>query len=113
VLIVVSVPARRFIDKLQKFVSSHQPAASDTAASLKLMQPMKTRMSKMDHHLKGETDHHFATLMSMHHQSGINMAKAYLPNAKVPEIKAMAQKIMNEQQKEKQKLASWLQEHPQ
>ena len=100
-------------DKLKKFTDSHQPAAADTAASMKLMQPMKTMMGSMDHNMKGTTDHHFASLMSMHHQSGIDMAKAYLPNAKVPELKAMAQKIMDEQQKEKQMLDTWLQEHPQ
>ncbi|GEO07304.1 MULTISPECIES: DUF305 domain-containing protein [Adhaeribacter] len=100
-------------EKLQKFVSSHQPAAADTAASMKLMQPMKTMMTSMDHNMKGTTDHHFASLMSMHHQSAIDMANAYLPNAKVPEIKAMAQKIIKDQEKEIQQLDTWLQAHPQ
>ncbi len=67
----------------------------------------------MNHNMAGTTDHHFASLMSMHHQSGIDMVKAYLPQAKEPEIKAMAQKIMDEQQKEKQELDAWLQKHPQ
>ena len=100
-------------DKLRKFTDSHEPVAKDTAASMKLMQPMKAMMAGMDHSMKGTTDHHFASLMGMHHQSGIDMAKAYLPNAKVPEIKAMAQKIIDDQQKEKQQLDTWLQGHPQ
>ncbi len=100
-------------DKLQKFADSHEPVVKDTAASMKLMQPMKAMMADMDHNMKGTTDHHFASLMSMHHQSGMDMAKAYLPNAKVPEIKAMAQKIIADQQKEKQMLDSWVQQHPQ
>ncbi|PIQ21354.1 MAG: DUF305 domain-containing protein [Cytophagales bacterium CG18_big_fil_WC_8_21_14_2_50_42_9] len=99
--------------KLQNFIDSHEPVVNDTSASMKLMQPMKTMMTSMDHNMKGTTDHHFASLMSMHHQSGIDMANAYLPNAKVPEIKAMAQKIINDQQKEIQQLDTWLQEHPQ
>ncbi|RNI24071.1 DUF305 domain-containing protein [Rufibacter latericius] len=100
-------------DRLQQFVSSHQPASGDTAASMQLMQPMKAMMAGMDHSMKGTTDHHFASLMAMHHQSGIDMAKAYLPNAKVPELKAMAQKIVEDQQKEKEMLDTWLKGHPQ
>ena len=100
-------------EKLQKFISSHQSGAADTAASMKLMQPMETMMTSMDHNMKGTTDHHFASLMRMHHQSGVDMANAYLPNAKVPEIKAMAQKIIKDQEKEIQQLDTWLQEHPQ
>lgn len=100
------------IDQLKKFTDSHQPAAGDTATSMKLMRSMDGAMAGMDHNMKGTTDHHFASLMGMHHQSGIDMAKAYLPNAKVPELKAMAQKIIADQQKEKQMLDTWLQEHP-
>lgn len=40
------------------------------------------------------------------------MVKAYLPLAKAPEAKDMAQKIVDEQQKEKQKPDEWLQQHP-
>ncbi|QMU26538.1 DUF305 domain-containing protein (plasmid) [Adhaeribacter radiodurans] len=100
-------------DRLKSFTDSHEPVTKDTASSMKLMQPMKAMMAGMDHNMKGTTDHHFASLMSMHHQSGIDMAKAYLPQAKIPELKTMAQKIIDDQQKEKQQLDSWLQEQPQ
>ncbi|QNF31278.1 DUF305 domain-containing protein (plasmid) [Adhaeribacter swui] len=99
-------------NKLKNFTDSHEPVTKDTASSMKLMQPMKAMIAGMDHNMKGTTDHHFASLMSMHHQSGINMAKAYLPHAKIPELKTMAQKIIDDQQKEKQQLDSWLQEQP-
>ncbi|MFB9864902.1 DUF305 domain-containing protein [Rufibacter immobilis] len=100
-------------DKLQQFADDQKSAVGDTAKSMQLMAPMRDMMTKMDHNMKGGTDHHFASLMSMHHQSGIDMAKAYIPLAKAPAIKAMAQKIMDDQQAEKQKLDNWLQKNQQ
>ncbi|RNI31812.1 DUF305 domain-containing protein [Rufibacter immobilis] len=100
-------------EKLRDFVQNNKSATGDTAATRKMMQPMKSMMANMNHNMAGTTDHHFASLMSMHHQSGIDMVKVYLSQAKAPEIKAMAQKIMDEQQKEKQELDAWLQKHPQ
>ncbi|KAA3436007.1 DUF305 domain-containing protein [Rufibacter hautae] len=100
-------------EQLQKYAESRQSAAGDTAASRKLMQSMEAAMADMDHTTAGTTDQHFAKLMGMHHQSGIDMAKAYLAGAKAPEIRKMAQKIIDEQQNEKQKLDNWLEQHPQ
>ncbi|WP_197464100.1 DUF305 domain-containing protein [Rufibacter sp. DG15C] len=100
-------------DRLERFADAQKSAKGDTSKTMQMMAPMKDMMAKMNHDMKGGTDHHFASLMSMHHQSGIDMAKAYMPQAKSPEIKAMAQKIIDEQQREKQKLDDWLQEHQQ
>jgi uncharacterized protein (DUF305 family) len=100
-------------EKLEDFADDHKAAAGDTSASMKLMQPMKTMMGSMKHdQMSGSTDHHFATMMRMHHQTGIDMAKAYLDLAKVPGIKSMAQKMMEDQQKDLQKLDDWLKQHP-
>ncbi|MFB9865609.1 DUF305 domain-containing protein [Rufibacter immobilis] len=100
-------------EQLQKYAESLQSVAGDTAASMKLMQSMEAAMADMDHATAGTTDQQFAKLMGMHHQSGIDMAKAYLAGAKAPEIRKMAQKIIDEQQNEKQKLDNWLAQHPQ
>ncbi len=99
------------MDKLRKFADDHKNAKGDTALTMQMMQPMKVMMANMNHNMSGSTDHHFAVLMSQHHQSGIEMVNIYLDRAKVPEIKAMAQKMKNDQQKEKQVLDKWLQEH--
>ena len=100
-------------EKFEKFAQSHQPAAGNMEASMKMMEPMKTMMSGMNHEeMGGNTDHQFAMMMSMHHQTGIDMAKAYLDQAKVADIKSMAQKIIEDQQKDKQQLDDWLQKHP-
>jgi uncharacterized protein (DUF305 family) len=77
-------------DKLKRFTDSHQPATADTASSMKLIKSMEATMANMVQNMKGTTDQHFASLMGMHHQSRMDLAKAYLPNAKVPELKAMA-----------------------
>lgn len=100
-------------EKLEQFAEAQKDTTGDTSKTMQMMAPMKDMMTKMDHSMKGGTDHHFASLMGMHHQSGMEMAKAYLPQAKSPEIKAMAQKIIEEQQKEKQQLDNWLKEHQQ
>ncbi|GAA4295636.1 DUF305 domain-containing protein [Nibribacter koreensis] len=99
------------IDRLQKFADAQKNSTGDTAKTMRMMAPMKDMMTQMNHNTKGGTDHHFATLMSLHHQSGIDMAKAYIPMAKSVEIKAMAQKIINDQQKEKQLLDNWLKQN--
>lgn len=99
--------------KLEEFVEKHQPASGNMETSMELMEPMKTMMNSMNHDEMGSnTDHQFAMMMGMHHQSAIDMSKAYLDMAKVPEIKELAQKIVADQQKEKQQLDDFLKQHP-
>lgn len=100
-------------EKLEDFADEHQAAAGDTNASMKLMQPMKTMMGSMKHDTAGTTDYHFATMMRMHQQTGVDMAKAYRDIAKVPGIRNMAQKMVEDQQKDMQQLDEWLKNHPQ
>jgi uncharacterized protein (DUF305 family) len=99
-------------EKLEDFADDHKPASRDTSMTMKFMQPMKDMMGKMDHSKTGTTDFHFATLMSMHHQNGMDLVDAYLKQAKVPAMKTMAQKIKDEQQKEKKMLDNWLAKQP-
>ena len=56
----------------------------------------------------GDTDKDFAMMMRMHHQQAVEMAKAELQGGKSPELKAMAQKIIRDQQKEIAQLDKWL-----
>nr|WP_278251841.1 DUF305 domain-containing protein [Sabulibacter ruber] len=98
---------------LQAFADNQREAPKDTANTQVLLQPMKNMMAKMGQNTNASTDHHFASLMSMHHQSGIEMARAYIPVAKVPEIRSRAQKIINDQQQEKAMLDKWLQNNKQ
>lgn len=54
--------------------------------------------------LKGKTgtdyDHTFLQNVIMHHEQALKMIDAYLPNAKMPELKAMAEKMKAVQTKE-------------
>jgi len=56
----------------------------------------------------GNVDKDFAMMMRMHHQQAIQMAKTELARGKSPELKAMAQKIVQDQAKEIAELDAWL-----
>ncbi|MES2887807.1 MAG: DUF305 domain-containing protein [Pseudomonadota bacterium] len=56
----------------------------------------------------GDTDKDFALLMKAHHQHGIEMAQAEIGQGKSPELKAMASKLIAEQQKQIEQLDQWL-----
>lgn len=59
----------------------------------------------------GDTDKDFALMMRMHHQQAVDMAKVEVQHGKSPELKAMAQKIIRDQQKEISELDKWLAKH--
>lgn len=59
----------------------------------------------------GDADRDFATMMKMHHQQAVEMSQTYLKQAKSPELKKMAQKIVRDQQKEIGQFDKWLQAH--
>ena len=56
----------------------------------------------------GDTDKDFAMMMRMRHQQAVDMAKAEVQGGKSPELKAMVQKIIRDQQKEIAQLDKWL-----
>lgn len=59
----------------------------------------------------GDTDKDFAMMMRVHHQQAVDMAKVEAQHGKSPELKAMAQKIIKDQQKEIAQLDKWLASH--
>lgn len=61
--------------------------------------------------LSGDTDKDFAMMMRMHHQQGLEMAKAQLQHGKDKEMRAMAQKILKQQRKEIAEFDRWLSKH--
>lgn len=56
----------------------------------------------------GDVDYDFATMMRQHHQMGINMAQKQIKEGKNPEMKQMAQKIVDAQTKEIAQFDAWL-----
>lgn len=81
----------------------------------KFKKEMHSNMMKMDKdmkaaHMNGDADHDFVTMMMPHHQGAIEMAKTYLKYGSDPKIKEMAQKIVDDQNKEIQDMQKWLDE---
>ena len=74
----------------------------------------KMNQTMMSMKMTGDPTHDFVVMMIPHHQSAIDMAQVLLkePSAD-PEIKAMAEKIMSDQQKEIDQLNAWLETHKQ
>lgn len=61
--------------------------------------------------MTGDTDKDFASMMKMHHQQALEMARMELANGKSAEMKAMARKIIAAQQKEIAQFDKWLASH--
>ena len=91
---------KAFIDKFKaghKDGGMHKVSMSDPF-NKKMMATMK--MGKMHTDKKVNVDHKFLELMIMHHQQGIDMAKAELAYGKDVSMKKMATQIIADQQKE-------------
>lgn len=58
-----------------------------------------------------DTDKDFAMMMPAHHQQAMDMAKVHVEHGKSPELKAMARKIMSDQQMQIAQLDAWLTRH--
>ncbi len=93
--------------------SPNSPAAgSGSGASQQMHESMMSGMQKMQGMPQtGDTDKDFAMMMRMHHQQAVDMAKVEVQQGKSPELKAMAQKMVKDQQKEIAQLDQWLAKH--
>lgn len=82
---------------------------SDMMGSADMKQSMKAGMDAMQNmQSTGDTDKDFATMMKMHHQQALEMAKMELEHGKSPELKKMARAIIAGQQKEIAQFDRWL-----
>jgi uncharacterized protein (DUF305 family) len=63
---------------------------------------------EMDIDLTGDPDVDFVKLMIPHHQSAIEMAQLVLKYGKDPEIRAIAEDVIREQEREIAELQEWL-----
>lgn len=90
----------------------HGPA-SDMDMSGNMMDHMKQCQGMMTQHL-GKTDaqydKRFIDMMVQHHEGAINMAKDALQKAQHPEIKQLAQNVIEAQEKEIHQLKAWRKE---
>jgi uncharacterized protein (DUF305 family) len=83
-------------------------AASDNAAA-KAFRAANDKMHKdMDIAFTGDADADFARGMIPHHQGAIDMAKIVLQYGKDPEIRKLAQDVVNAQESEIKFMREWL-----
>ena len=70
---------------------------------------MQEDMKKMQ--MSGNMDKDFVTMMIMHHQAAVDMAKDELSHGKNADLKKMAQKMIDDQIKEVSDFQGWLDSH--
>ena len=58
--------------------------------------------------MTGDTDRDFAAIMKAHHRGAIDMAQMELQSGKDAKMRAMAKRIIKDQQKELKELDQWL-----
>ena len=58
--------------------------------------------------MTGDQDRDFATMMVAHHQGAIDMARKELARGRDPEMRALAAKVIADQQREIAQMQGWL-----
>lgn len=81
-------------------------------ASRAYMQGMQKMNRDMHKPMTGDADQDFARMMVAHHQGAIDMARVQLQHGSDPTLKAMAQKVVDDQTREIQQLQDWMKQHP-
>src|SRR4051794_371361 len=76
---------------------------------------MQAAMHRMQENMampmSGDPDIDFASMMTPHHQGAIDMAHIELESGKDPELRKMAQKIIEDQEREITAFKEWLAQH--
>ena len=89
-----------------------QNNTANTAGSMSMMDMMNKNMQDMKAvQSTGNPDNDFAALMKVHHMGALEMAQAEIANGTNAELKAMAQKMVDEQQREIAELNTFLSGH--
>ncbi len=82
-------------------------AANMTEADKAMMEAHMKMMKNMDMKPTGDPDKDFVTMMIPHHQSAVDMARVQLTYGKDPELRALAEKIIADQEKEIAQMQAW------
>ncbi len=83
-------------------------AAQQSPASKGYMDSMMKMQSSMPKEQKGDPDTDFTMMMIPHHRGAIDMAKIEIQYGKDPMLKKMAEKMIQDQEKEVAELEKWL-----
>jgi uncharacterized protein (DUF305 family) len=93
---------------IQKMMQDMMPSPNDPASTKEFKAADMQMMHNMSVPYTGNPDMDFRTHMIPHHQGAVEMAKVALKHAKDPETKRMAQKIIDDQEKEIAEMQDWL-----
>jgi len=85
-----------------------KPAADDAPSTIAFRKADAAMMQGMSVGYTGNADIDFRTHMIPHHKGAVDMAKVALAHAKDPETRAMAQAIIEAQDKEIAEMEAWL-----
>lgn len=95
-------------NKLKDIINNLKPASMKMGEG-ELEKSMSDMMNKMQTmQMTGNVDKDFATMMISHHEDGITMSKLELKNGMNSQLKQMAQKGIDEQQKDIKEFKDWL-----
>jgi uncharacterized protein (DUF305 family) len=95
------------IEALNKYINIGSSMPGGDAFHKEVMMQMNSMRMGTDH--SATIDKQFAEMMIPHHQGAIDMSRSYLKNgAKNENLKAMANKIIDDQQKEIEELEQWM-----
>lgn len=84
------------------------PPAAASASNKAFMDAHQHMMRSMPTKPSGDTDRDFASMMIPHHQGAIEMARIELRYGKNPELRALATKMIVDQEREIAELKKWL-----
>lgn len=102
----------RDIAELQRWLQGRPLGGADPSAEAAFM-PVETKMTDaMMAASATDADHLWARKMIAHHQGAIEMARVALAGEPDPEIRMMAQKVVEMQGAEIREMESWLSAHP-
>ena len=89
--------------------AQHQGHGTMSGSDQAYMDVHRKMMGTMQMQPTGNSDRDFATMMIPHHQGAIDMARVQLQHGKDPELLRLAQKIIDDQEREIAQLRAWQQ----
>jgi uncharacterized protein (DUF305 family) len=93
---------------MQKMTQDMMPKESDPASTRAFKDADMKMMKDMGVVYSGKADVDFVRKMIPHHQGAIDMAQVELAHGTDPQLKKMAQKIIDDQKKEISQMQDWL-----